>query len=101
MRTDDEDAVDLFINAFQGATFGAKGHTAERLKAERRAGLTSAQRDRRGPIKRQMNFRATDATRDQLLRLAEQFDTTITEIIGLAVDRFAAAHGLQPEEPPQ
>lgn len=66
--SDPEEGMD-FIGAFRDR-FAAIENTSKRLKAERRTGLTPKQRQRRGPPKKQINFRATEQTRTLLVALS-------------------------------
>ena len=66
--SDTEEGMD-FLGAFHDK-FAAIENTAKRLKAERRTGLTPKQRQRRGPPKKQTNFRATEQTRALLAALS-------------------------------
>lgn len=77
-----------FISAFKDK-FARPERTEARRKAERRAGMTPAQRGRKGPPKTQINFRATAETKTQLEALAERTDQSVTEIIARAVDDLA------------
>lgn len=86
-----EEGLD-FESAFKG-TFGDPKKTAERLKAERRAGLTPAQRRRsKGPPKTQVNFRATAETKALIDELAEHLGKSTTDVLVLAVEALAAKH---------
>lgn len=74
-----------FEGAF-GALFGAQTNTQDRLKAERRAGMTAKQRDRKKIKNRdvQINVRATKAVKALLDRITSQLG-------GSAADHFEAA----------
>lgn len=65
---ENEEGMD-FLGAFRDR-FAAPENTAKRIIAERRANLTPKQRQRRGPPKKQINFRATDQTRELLAALS-------------------------------
>ena len=66
--SDTEEGLD-FLGAFQDK-FALIENTTKRLKTERRAGLTPKQRQRCGPPKKQINFRATERTRSLLAALS-------------------------------
>jgi predicted DNA-binding protein len=54
--------------------------------------LTPAQRNRaKGPPKKQINFRASQETEEQLRSLAKHFDKSVTDIIALAVETLAGS----------
>jgi hypothetical protein len=84
----DPDEGSNFISAFKDK-FARPERTEARRKAERRAGMTPAQRSRKGPPKTQINFRATAETKTQLDALAEHTDQSITDVIASAVDALA------------
>lgn len=65
---ENEEGMD-FVGAFRDK-FAAPENTTKRLKAERKANLTPKQRQRRGPPKKQVNFRATAQTRALLEALS-------------------------------
>jgi len=77
-----------FLSAF-AETFASKDNMAKRLQAERRANMTPAQRNRRGPPKVQINFRATAETKAQLDALVQHTGMTATEILERAIAAFA------------
>jgi hypothetical protein len=64
-----------FLGAFR-EKFAAPENAAKRIKAERRANLTPKQRRRRGPPKKQTNFRATEQTRTLLAALSAHLTRT-------------------------
>ena len=64
----------------------------KRIKEERRAGMTEAEKGRRkGPPKLQFNVRATKETRDLVDALSEHFDKSLSDVIALAVEALAKA----------
>ena len=65
---ENEEGMD-FLGAFRDK-FAAPENTTKRLKAERKANLTPKQRQRRGPPKKQVNFRATAQARALLEALS-------------------------------
>ena len=77
-----------FKSVFKG-TFGSIEGTQERLKAERRAGLTPKQRAKKAPPKKQVNFRATAETRALIKALAEHLDVNVTDVMERAVHGLA------------
>jgi hypothetical protein len=64
---------------------------AERLAAERRAGLSPKQRARKGVAKEQMNIRVTVQTRATIEDLAGHLDITLTDVIEKAIKALAVA----------
>jgi hypothetical protein len=82
-----EEGMDL-VSAFKGR-FGSIEGTRERLKAERRAGLTPKQRAKKAPPKKQVNFRATAETRALIRALAEHLDVSATDVIERALHALA------------
>jgi hypothetical protein len=88
--SDDEGASYAeFIGVFTRETFAKPEHTRARLKAERRAGLSPKQRAKRGEPKKQVNFRADDATRALIGRLSAHHKLDKTAILLLAIDKLA------------
>jgi hypothetical protein len=85
--TETEEGMDL-MSAFKGR-FGSIEGTRERLKAERRAGLTPKQRAKKAPPKKQVNFRATAETRALIRALAEHLDVNATDVMERAVHTLA------------
>jgi hypothetical protein len=80
-----------FIGAFTDK-FAQREKTQGRLKAERKAGLTPAQRNRaKGPPKKQINFRATLETEALIHALAEHLDKSVTDVMATAVEALANA----------
>jgi hypothetical protein len=79
-----------FKSAFKGA-FGSIEGAQERLKAERRAGLTPKQRERtrKAIPKKQVNFRAREETHVLIQALAEHLDVSITDVMERAVHALA------------
>jgi hypothetical protein len=89
-ETEAEEGMD-FVSQFQGA-FAPKDAMLARLKRERRAAETPKQKARRGPPKKQVNFRATAETLAQLEALAKQLDQSATDVIALAINLLARTH---------
>jgi hypothetical protein len=77
-----------FLSQLKGG-FGLIEGTRERLKAERRAGLTPKQRAKKGPPKKQVNFRATAETRALIKAMSAHLDTDDTDVITRAIHAFA------------
>jgi hypothetical protein len=69
--------------------FAAPERTQQRLKAERKAGLTPKQRAKKTAPKKQINFRATAETKALIEKLAAHLDASVTDVIALAVEAFA------------
>jgi predicted DNA-binding protein len=66
--------------------------TDKRLKAERIASMTVKQRQARAarkPPKKQVNFRATEETRQLINALAKHLDKSVTDVIEMAVETLA------------
>ena len=70
--------------------FKSKDGTEKRLAAERRAGRTAKQRERRGPPKTQINFRATAETKAVIDALANHLGKSATDVLVQAVEELAA-----------
>jgi hypothetical protein len=77
-----------FLGGLTGG-FGLIESTRERLKAERRAGLTPKQRAKKGPPKKQVNFRATAETRALVKAMSAHLDTDDTDVITRAIHALA------------
>jgi hypothetical protein len=91
-ESDDEGAsLAEFMGMFTRETFAKPEHTRARLKAERRAGLTQKQRAKRGETKKQVNFRADNATRALIGRLSAHHQLDKTAILLLAINKLAEA----------
>lgn len=88
MKNDDEGTD--FLVAFQ-STFAAPERTQERLKAERRAGLTPKQRAARKPTMRtaQINFRASKELKALSETLAQHLDISIADLMEKALQDMA------------
>lgn len=82
-----------FVRAFSQA-FGATANTDMRLKAERRAGMSSKQRARRAKKAATLNFRCSDQVRSQVEQLATKLDTNFTGVLEVAVVRLARSEGV-------
>jgi hypothetical protein len=87
MPETEEEGMD-FVSAFKG-TFASHQAIEQRLKAERRAGLTPKQRAKKGPPKKQINFRATAETKALIEALGEHLGKSVTDVIALAVEELA------------
>jgi hypothetical protein len=88
---DEGASVAEFMGMFTPETFAKPEHTRARLKAERRAGLSPKQRTKRGAPKKQVNFRADDATRALIGRLSAHRKLDKTAILLLAINTLAEA----------
>jgi hypothetical protein len=86
-----------FLSGFKGK-FGSIESTQQRLKAERRAGLTPKQRAKKAPPKKQVNFRATAETRALIKTMSAHLDTDDTDVITRAIHAFADSLGLGDKE---
>lgn len=89
MDEEGQDSQD-FERAF-GKAFGDVANTQQRLKAERRAGMTSKQRSKRAKKPATVNFRCSDETRGQVEALAKKFDSNFTEVMERAIALLAQA----------
>jgi len=83
-----------------GALFGTRNNTEARLKAERRAGRTAKERDRKKPKGRdvQVNVRATKAVKVLLDTLAERLGGSVADQFELAILAYAKANGIEAVE---
>ena len=84
-----EEGMDFLADLKGG--FGLIERTRARLKAERRAGLTPKQRAKKGPPKKQVNFRATAETRALIKAMSAHLDTDDTDVITRAIHALAGA----------
>lgn len=93
--TGDEEGTS-FESAF-GALFGARTNTEARLKAERRAGLTPKQRDRKKLKNRdtQINVRATKAVKELLDTLTDKLGGSAADHFERAILAYAKANGIK------
>ena len=93
MADNDDEGASLaeFMGIFTRETFARPENTRARLKSERRAGLSQKQRAKRGKPKRQVNFRADDATRPLIGRLSAHHKLDKTAILLLAINKLAEA----------
>ena len=91
----DEEGQD-FVQAF-GQVFGDMANTERRLKAERRAGMTSKQRAKRAKKSATVNFRCHDATRKMVETLAGKFGSNFTDVMERAVVSLARSEGIGEE----
>jgi hypothetical protein len=76
-------------------SFGATAKVVSRLKDERTANQSPAERSRRGPPKKQRNFRCTRQTDALLDALTEQLGMHIGDVIELAIRQLAEAKGIR------
>lgn len=83
----EEEGTD-FVKAVVGK-FATSERTIERLALERKAGATAGQRSRRGPPKKQVNFRATAETRGLLDKLVGELGIAQTDVIERAIAAYA------------
>jgi hypothetical protein len=88
----DEEGQD-FVHAF-GQVFGNLSATRSRLKAERRAGMTSKQRARRAKKTATVNFRCSDAQRKVVEALASKLNTNFTGVMERAVALLATSENV-------
>jgi hypothetical protein len=91
----DEEGQD-FVLAF-GQAFGNVANTDRRVKAERRAGMTSKQRARRAKKAATINFRCSDATRKIVEDLAAKFGSNFTDVMERAVAMLATSERIGPD----
>jgi hypothetical protein len=75
-------------------TYGSPEKIVSRIKAERAANLTPAQRGRRGPVKKQRNFRCTLQTDALIDAMADKLGMNIADVIELAVQQLAKTKGI-------
>ena len=86
---DDEMDYATLRDVFRSKLAGAPAGNAERLAAERRAGLSPKQRARKGVAKEQMNIRVTAQTRATIEDLAAHLDVSLTDVIARAIQTLA------------
>jgi hypothetical protein len=77
-------------------SFGSTARVAARLRDERAANQTPSERSRRGPPKRQRNFRCTRETDVMIHALTDRLQMNIGDVIELAIRHLAEAKGIQP-----
>lgn len=84
-----------FESAF-GAIFGSRTNTEARLKAERRAGLTAKQRERKKTKNRavQINVRATKEVKELLDTVTERLGGSAADHFERAIIAYAKANGI-------
>jgi hypothetical protein len=92
--SDTEEGMD-WERAFD-RSFGAAAKVATRLRDERTANQTPAERSRRGPPKKQRNFRATRQTDEMIEALVGRLGLNIGDVIELAIRQLAEAKGIRP-----
>ena len=86
---DDEMDYEALRSAFRSRLASAPAGNAERLAAERRAGLSPKQRARKGVAKEQMNIRVTAQTRATIEDLAAHLDVSLTDVFARAIQALA------------
>jgi hypothetical protein len=86
-----EEEGEDFLAQFKGQ-FASMDAMKDRLARERKAGRTPAQKARKGPPKKQVNFRATLETLAQLDALAKHMGESTTDVIAMAIDELHKAH---------
>lgn len=94
MTERDPEGIDFeaeFLKHFpqQAGTFGDPRNTEARLKAEKKAGRSPAQRARKVTRELQINFRASKQTRDLLNDLAAMKDISQADVIEAALPLLA------------
>jgi hypothetical protein len=77
-------------------SFGSAAKIAARLKEERTANQTPSERSRRGPPKKQRNFRCTRETDTIIDALADRLQMNIGDVIELAIRHLAEVKGIRP-----
>lgn len=93
----ERDEADVPLQEVFKAKFGSGANTAERLKAERRAGRTPKERHRasKGSTRNvQINVRGTAKTKSLLEQIAELLDVSHADVIESAIEQFAKTHKL-------
>jgi hypothetical protein len=89
-ETEDMSYVAALAERFARKLEHADNVVEKRIKEERRASMTEAEKGRRkGPPKLQFNVRATKETRDLVDALSEHFDKSLSDVIALAVEALA------------
>ena len=96
MTNEDDDG----FMAQLAARFNSYGTSPAKVEAraqrERAAGMTTAQRARRGPPTRQLNIRATERTRGLIERLGDKLGQSQTQIIADAIELLARKEDIGP-----
>jgi hypothetical protein len=77
-------------------SFGSAARVAARLRDERTANQTPSERSRRGPPKKQRNFRCTRETDAMIDALTHRLQMNIGDVITLAIRQLAEAKGVRP-----
>jgi hypothetical protein len=81
-----------FISQMRQRCFGSVEHANRRMHAERRAGMTEAERGRRkGDPKGQLNVRTSIETRALFEALCEHLGKSKTDVMQMAIERLAKA----------
>jgi hypothetical protein len=91
--SDPEEGMD-WERAFD-RSFGLAAKVVSRLKEERTANQTVAERSRRGPTKKQRNFRCTRQTDELVDALTDRLGMNIGDVIELAIRQLAEAKGIR------
>lgn len=90
----DEEGLD-FTRIFEEEAFGSRKATAQRLRAERRAGRTSKERMRRAKKTSSLNFRCSDETRNLAEALRKKHRCRLSEVLERAILALAEADGVE------
>jgi hypothetical protein len=91
-ETEDTSYVAALAERFARKLERADDAVEKRIKEERRAGMTAAEKGRRkGPQKLQFNVRATKETRDLVDALAEHYGKSLSDVLALAAEALAKA----------
>ena len=89
-EAEDTNFVAALAERFKRKLERADDAVEKRIKEERRASMTDAEKGRRkGQPKLQFNVRATKETRDLVNALSEHFDKSLSDVIALAVEALA------------
>lgn len=94
--TIDEEGID-FSSVFRDK-FVSAARTEERLKAERRAGMTPRQRAKRAKKTESLNFRCSPEVRALAATLAEKLDCGLSDVLERAVLDLAAKEKVQAQK---
>jgi hypothetical protein len=93
----DDEGMDIeatFLKAFAPGT-SARSNTEARLKAERRAGMTSRQRAKRAKKTESLNCRCSVEIRTVAEALAAKLDCGISDMLVKAVEVLAEKENMQ------
>lgn len=96
MTSDDDGAAfaAMFKTPYGVPNAANKVHAGNRLKAERRAARTPAQRARRAVRVVQVNIRASQQTKDRLDALAVKLGCSGADVFDRAIAMLATAEGV-------